>query len=119
MLTSKRALGPSASPATTVDHGDGTYGVRFTAGAVGEYRVEVDNVKIKGSPHLINFTEPTAAQKKPWLQWGALQSMGSMKVMRLRVTRRLNAQIVKGMVRLCRADRRSDTDHERAPTQRR
>lgn len=61
-----RALGPSASPATTVDHGDGTYGVRFTAGAVGEYRVEVrlDNVKIKGSPHLINFTEPTAAQKK-------------------------------------------------------
>lgn len=61
-----RALGPSASPATTHDHGDGTYGVRFTAGAAGEYRVEVrlDNIKIKGSPHLINFTEPTAAQRK-------------------------------------------------------
>ena len=61
-----RALGPSASPATTVDHGDGTYGIRFTAGAVGEYRVEVklENTKIKGSPHLINFTEPTAAQRR-------------------------------------------------------
>jgi hypothetical protein len=61
-----RALGPSASPATTVDHGDGTYGVRFTAGAAGEYRVEVrlDNIKIKGSPHLINFNEPTAAQRR-------------------------------------------------------
>lgn len=61
-----RALGPSASPAATIDHNDGTYGVRFTAGAVGEYRVEVrlDNVKIKGSPHLINFVEPTAAQRR-------------------------------------------------------
>ena len=61
-----RALGPSASQAQTVDHQDGTYGVRFTAGAVGEYRVEVrlDNVKIKGSPYMINFTEPTAAQRK-------------------------------------------------------
>lgn len=68
-----RALGPSASPATTVDHQDGRYGVRFTAGAVGEYRVEVrlDNVKIKGSPHLLNFTEPTQAQRKQ------LASMGS------------------------------------------
>lgn len=54
-----RALGPSASPATTHDYNDGTYGVRFTAGAVGEYRVEVrlDNVKIKGSPHVITFTQ--------------------------------------------------------------
>ena len=68
-----RALGPSASPATTVDHQDGTYGVRFTAGAVGEYRVEVrlDNVKIKGSPHLILFTEATAAQKKQLAAMGA------------------------------------------------
>ena len=54
-----RALGPSASPATTHDYENGTYGVRFTAGAVGEYRVEVrlDNVKIKGSPHVIMFSE--------------------------------------------------------------
>ena len=61
-----RALGPSASPAETVDYRNGTYGVRFTAGAVGEYRVEVrlDNVKIKGSPHVIMFTEGTAADKK-------------------------------------------------------
>lgn len=53
-----RALGPSASPATTIDYRNGTYGVKFTAGAIGEYRVEVrlDNVKIKGSPHVIMFT---------------------------------------------------------------
>ena len=61
-----RALGPSASPATTVDYEDGTYGIRFTAAAVGEYRVEVrlDNVKIRGSPHLINFTEASAGQRR-------------------------------------------------------
>lgn len=54
-----RALGPSASPATTKDYNNGTYGIKFTAGAVGEYRVEVrlDNVKIKGSPHVINFAD--------------------------------------------------------------
>ena len=61
-----RALGPSASPAQQIDNNDGTYFIRFTAGAVGEYRVEVrlDNVKIKGSPHLIQFTEPTEAQRR-------------------------------------------------------
>ena len=61
-----RALGPSATPATTIDYNNGTYGVRFRADAVGEYRVEVrlDNVKIKGSPHVIMFTEGTAAEKR-------------------------------------------------------
>ena len=54
-----RALGPSVTnAATSTDYNDGTYGIKFTAGAVGEYRVEVrlDNVKIKGSPHVIIFT---------------------------------------------------------------
>jgi hypothetical protein len=54
-----RALGPSVTnAATSTDYNNGTYGIKFTAGAVGEYRVEVrlDNVKIKGSPHVILFT---------------------------------------------------------------
>ena len=61
-----RALGASTSPATCHDFDDGTYGVRFTTQAAGEYRVEVrlDNIKIKGSPHLIMFTEGTAAERK-------------------------------------------------------
>ena len=68
-----RAGGPAASPAAAIDNGDGTYGVKFTAGAAGEYRIEVrlDNVKIKGSPHLINFSEPTAAQRRQLAAAGA------------------------------------------------
>ena len=60
-----RALGPSASPATTKDYNNGTYGIKFTAGAVGEYRVEVrlDNVKIKGSPHQVNFTGSVGSKR--------------------------------------------------------
>ena len=61
-----RALGPSASPATTRDYSNGTYGVKFTAGAAGEYRVEVrlDNAKIKGSPHMIMFTDGNGHGKR-------------------------------------------------------
>ena len=73
-----RVGGPSASAAQHDDHNDGTYGVRFTISAPGEYRIEVklDNNKIKASPMVINFTEPNAAQRKQLAAMGATPGAG-------------------------------------------
>ena len=58
-----KAFGPKASECTTVDNGDGTYSITFTASVVGDYRMQARLENVEIAPISVHVAERSAMKQ--------------------------------------------------------